>query len=98
MQVPKTSPGKSFVRLNRSTSKLLLLAVFVAGSVALLPATLKRAGTVKAAAPSHVIFLPYYTTKAGWDSVLTLNNATHGPLSAGLTLYSLEGEALAVPE
>jgi len=42
--------------------------------------------------------LPYYSTKDGWDSVLTLNNATHSPLTAALTLYSLDGSALPLPD
>jgi len=46
----------------------------------------------------HVLHFPYYSTKGDWDSVLTLNNGTHSPLTASLTIYSLDGTALFLPD
>ncbi len=47
--------------------------------------------------PNHVLALPYYTVKDGWESTLVLNNAVSEPLPVSITLYSLAGEALTLP-
>jgi len=46
----------------------------------------------------RILFLPYYSVKGDWDSKLTLNNSLPQPLTASATLYSLKGNALALPD
>jgi hypothetical protein len=48
--------------------------------------------------PEHVLSMPYYSVKGGWESVLTLNNAAEDPLSVSLKVYSLDGTPLSLPE
>jgi len=46
----------------------------------------------------HVLWIPYYSIKGDWNSTLTLNNATHQPLTVSVTLYSLDGLAWPLSE
>jgi hypothetical protein len=48
--------------------------------------------------PLHIASIPYYSIKGDWDSVLTLNNSAHGPLTASITLYALDGTPLPLPD
>jgi len=58
--------------------------------------------TNKAASPQseqvHILSLPYYITKEGWESTLTLNNTLRTPLSVSIKLYSLDGAPLSLPD
>ena len=60
--------------------------------------TSSSAGKAVPQAGPHVLHFPYYSTKGDWESVLTLNNGTHGPLMASVTIYSLDGTALFLPD
>lgn len=53
-----------------------------------------RAKAARPQTPLHILSIPYYSIKGDWDSVLTLNNSAHEPLTAPLTLYSLDGRPL----
>jgi len=46
----------------------------------------------------QILFLPYYSVKGDWQSKLTLNNSSAHPLNASVTLYSLDGSALGLPD
>lgn len=48
-------------------------------------------------APQHFLSIPYYSVKGDWDSILTLNNSVSSPLAASIILYSLDGNALQLP-
>ena len=45
----------------------------------------------------HRIYAAYYSTKAGWQSKLALNNATNQEMTAKVTLYNKKGAAMAIP-
>ncbi len=80
-----------------------ILAVAILGGCALVLGTRVLStspGGVKAVAQAgpHVLSMPYYSAKDDWDSLLTLNNATHAPLMASITIYSLEGTGLPLPD
>ena len=45
----------------------------------------------------HRIYAAYYSTKAGWQSILALNNGTNREMNAQVTLYNRKGKALAIP-
>src|SRR2546425_7500811 len=60
--------------------------------------TSSSAGKAVPQAGPHVLSIPYYSAKGDWDSILTLNNATHGHLTASITIYSLEGTPLPLPD
>ncbi len=45
----------------------------------------------------HRIYAAYYSTKAGWQSILALNNGTNREMNAQVTLYNKKGKALAIP-
>jgi len=97
MQNPHNS-SKSNLCMSRSASKLFFLIIFASVTAVLLSIPFARASKAKAPSVMHTVSLPYYSTRGGWDSVLTLNNATHSPLTAALTLHSLDGEALPLPD
>ncbi len=50
------------------------------------------------AAEEHVVSMPYYSIKGGWESVLTLNNASEDSLTVSVSVYSLEGTFLPLPD
>lgn len=56
-----------------------------------------RASSNSQVAPTHVVSLPYYSVKGGWDSTLTLNNAMPEPLDISLVCYGLDGSFLPLP-
>ena len=41
----------------------------------------------------HILSLPYYSAKDGWDSILTLSNSPSA-ITVSVTLYALDGSAL----
>jgi len=54
--------------------------------------------TASAQGALHTLVLPYYSTKADWESTLTLNNAVDAPLNVSITLYSMDGTPLSLPD
>lgn len=78
--------------LTALSAVVLFVCVLAIGRSVL--STSRSAGKANPAAGPHVLSMPYYSTKGDWESILTLNNATHGPLTASLTIYSLDGTAL----
>src|SRR3989442_9836122 len=99
MQHPQNSTRKFHFGTSRSSSKFLFMATAAAiFAVLALFIPLVRARQSSTTAGPHVLSMPYYSAKGDWDSVLTLNNATHNSLTASLTLYSLDGTALPLPD
>lgn len=99
MQNPHNSARRFYFGTSRSPSKLLFVgAAITVFAVLILVIPLVRAGRSSTTPSLHVLSMPYYSTKGDWDSVLTLNNATHNSLTASLTLYSLDGAALPLPD
>lgn len=84
---------KILLTISVSISCLIFLAV--AGNVR---SGNERVSKARAAPEVHAFFIPYYSTRGDWDSVLTLNNATHAGLAASVTIYSLDGTALPLPD
>jgi hypothetical protein len=93
----------SFRRLSLTNSRrkvmtlyvsIVLLALFLAGTF------YKHEGSSVTGnqAPTHSMYIPYYSIKGNWQSELTLNNAAILPLTVSVTLYSLNGEALPLPD
>lgn len=56
-----------------------------------------KASSPSQIAPTHVVSLPYYSVKGGWESTLTLNNAVSDPLTVSIVCYGLDGSALTLP-
>lgn len=74
----------------------MLSLIVLAAVLCVWPAA--KGGTAPQDQPLHVVTIPYYSTGGNWDSTLTLNNAAHEPLTASITLYSLRGKSLALPD
>ena len=87
------------LKLRSAHFKLALASVLIA-----FPASMFVSGPLfdvraaKPSAPLHILSIPYYSVKGDWESLLTLDNTSHGPLIASLTLYSLDGTALQLPD
>ncbi len=99
MQNPQNSTRKVRFGTSRSASKLLFMAtaaIIFAVLILLIP--MARAGKPRTSTGLHLLSLPYYLAKGDWDSILTLNNATHNSVTASLTLYSLDGAVLPLPD
>ena len=96
-----TVEKRRIARLKKPGTKLTLLLVF-----SLLPISLtcfigRSAPALNVVTPQgalHILSIPYYSIKDDWASVLTLNNSAHESLTASVTLYSLSGKALPLPD
>lgn len=91
---------KSFAqtKCSKPTISLVMIALLAALSIFFLGRPASHIHAAVLSGPLHVSSIPYYSIKDDWDSVLTLNNTAHEPLTVSLTLYSLDGKPLQLPD
>ena len=93
----------SFIAITGLTGALILLTQFFIPVVAA-TSTNKASGAKSSPAQNtkpveadHRVSAAFYSTKAGWQSTLVLNNATNNEMTAQVTLYNKKGKTLAIP-